>query len=438
MVFALVIVAGTASAVGAATASWDANTEPDVAGYKLSYGTQSGVHTVVIDVGKVTTYRFYPSPGRRYYVVVQAYNIAGQLSSKSAEVVIDVPLSNLSPSLAQPANQTTTVNANASLALSASDPEGKALTFTATGLPPGLLLNSSTRLISGIPNTVGSYTVTVRVSDGLLTASRSFTWAIVANRPPVLAQPANQTSKINATVSLALSASDPEGKALQFSAIGLPTGLVINGTSGLISGIARTAGAYAVTVRATDGALWVSRSFSWSVVATSLTPMTATTSSEAGSEEVTTRASEDIVNDVANPCPVQDCVGVSGEFDGDGRPDLGTYRLSSGEWRLWTSGSNFLTATLLVWGAAGDVPLPADYNGDRVTDLGVYRPSTGTWHLWLSGSETPWTVQWGGLEDKPIALDHDMDGKADLALIRNGGYEILLSSSNYLKSVHVR
>src|SRR5688572_17811988 len=165
--FALAIVAGTASAVGAATASWDPNTEPDVAGYKLSYGTQSGVHTVVIDVGKVTTYQFYPSPGRRYYVVVQAYNTAGQLSNKSAEVVIDVPLSNLAPTLAQPANQTTTVNTNASLALSASDPEGKALTFAATGLPPGLLLNSSTRLISGIPNTVGSYTVTVRVSDGL-------------------------------------------------------------------------------------------------------------------------------------------------------------------------------------------------------------------------------------------------------------------------------
>ncbi|HJS08521.1 MAG TPA: hypothetical protein VJ809_12705, partial [Pirellulales bacterium] len=133
-----------------------------------------------------------------------------------------------------------------------------------------------------------------------------------------------------------------------------------------------------------------------------------------------------------------DYIGVSGDFDGDGRTDPATYRLSSGEWRIWTSGSNFQKATVMVWGLAGDVPLPADYNGDRVTDLGVYRPSTGTWHLWLSGTQTPLAVQWGGPEDEPVTLDQDADGKADLALIRNGGYEILLSSANYLKSIRVQ
>ena len=115
-----------------------------------------------------------------------------------------------------------------SLALSASDPEGKALTFTATGLPPGLSVNSTARLISGVAQTAGSYMVTIRVSDGLLAASRSFTWTIAANLPPVLAQPANQTTTVNATVSLALSASDPEGKALTFTATGLPPGLSVN------------------------------------------------------------------------------------------------------------------------------------------------------------------------------------------------------------------
>src|SRR5688572_33066038 len=88
---ALAMVVLTAAGVQAATATWDANTEPDLAGYKLSYGTQSGVHTVVIDVGKVTTYQFNPPGGRRYYVVVQAYNTAGELSAKSSEVVVDIP-----------------------------------------------------------------------------------------------------------------------------------------------------------------------------------------------------------------------------------------------------------------------------------------------------------------------------------------------------------
>src|SRR5688572_33512272 len=93
IVLALAMVAATAASVRAATATWDPNTEPNLAGYKLSYGTQPGVHTVVFDVGKVTSYPFNPPPGQRYYVVVQAYNTAGELSEKSAEVIVEIPLS---------------------------------------------------------------------------------------------------------------------------------------------------------------------------------------------------------------------------------------------------------------------------------------------------------------------------------------------------------
>jgi hypothetical protein len=51
-------VAGHAPDLGmrAATVTWDPNSEPDLAAYTLSYGTQSGVHTVVVDVGNVTTH----------------------------------------------------------------------------------------------------------------------------------------------------------------------------------------------------------------------------------------------------------------------------------------------------------------------------------------------------------------------------------------------
>lgn len=95
--FALTIVVCIAAGADAATATWDRNTEPDVAGYKLSYGTQPGVHTVTIDAGNVTTCQFNPPSGQRYYVVVQAYNTAGELSEKSAEVIIDVPATSPAP-----------------------------------------------------------------------------------------------------------------------------------------------------------------------------------------------------------------------------------------------------------------------------------------------------------------------------------------------------
>jgi hypothetical protein len=52
-VFAVAGLLGTASALQAATVQWNPNPESDIAGYKLSYGTQSGVYTTSIDTGNV-------------------------------------------------------------------------------------------------------------------------------------------------------------------------------------------------------------------------------------------------------------------------------------------------------------------------------------------------------------------------------------------------
>ena len=452
ILLAVAIVAGTAISAGAATASWDPNTEPDVAGYTLSYGTKPGVHTVVIDVGNVTSYPFNPPLGQTYYVVVQAYNTAGEFSEKSAEVMVYMPFPSVSPgpnapqlTFAQPANQSTALNTKVSLALSASGASISGnLKFTASGLPPGLSIHAS-GLISGTPTKAGSYQVTVTVSDGKTLLSRTFSWTIVSapvqnqppsqqNQPPLFAQPANQTSALNANVTLVLSASDPEDAVLRFTANGLPQGLSVNSASGVISGVARSTGNYQVTATVSDGVHSVSRSFSWNVVSSNTRSSAASSSHQAGSQLAPLPEAPD--GDGADQS--QDYVGVTGDFDGDGRNDLATYRRSSSEWRIWTSGSNFATPTVMVWGTAGDVPVAADYNGDRVTDFAIYRPSTGTWHLSLSGSQTPLAMQWGGPEDLPVSFDHDGDGKADLAVIRGGVFEILLSSANYLKSIQIQ
>ncbi len=80
--------------------------------------------------------------------------------------------------------------------------------------------------------------------------------------------PGNQTTASTGTaVSLQIQASDSAaGQTLTYSASGLPTGLSINSSTGLISGTATTAGTYNVTVTATDttGASG-SASFTWTV-----------------------------------------------------------------------------------------------------------------------------------------------------------------------------
>ncbi|OLR90055.1 M4 family metallopeptidase [Actinokineospora bangkokensis] len=68
------------------------------------------------------------------------------------------------PVVTNPGSQTGTVGTAVSLQLSASDPQGDAVTFTATGLPAGLSISTSGR-ISGTPTTAGTSTVVVTAKD---------------------------------------------------------------------------------------------------------------------------------------------------------------------------------------------------------------------------------------------------------------------------------
>ena len=79
-----------------------------------------------------------------------------------------------------PGSQTGTTGTAASLQIHASDSaSGQTLTYSATGLPPGLSINASSGLISGTPTTTGTYSVTATAKDttGAL-GSASFTWTI--------------------------------------------------------------------------------------------------------------------------------------------------------------------------------------------------------------------------------------------------------------------
>ncbi|MGD0063843.1 MAG: putative Ig domain-containing protein [Streptosporangiaceae bacterium] len=170
-----------------------------------------------------------------------------------------------------PGSQTGKVGTAASLQISASDSaSGQTLTYSATGLPTGLSISSSTGLISGTPTTAGSYSVTVTAKDTTgATGSASFTWTISAatGNTVTVTNPGSQTGKVGTAASLQISASDSaSGQTLTYSATGLPAGLSISSSTGLISGTPTTAATYSVTVTAKDttGASG-SASFTWTI-----------------------------------------------------------------------------------------------------------------------------------------------------------------------------
>ncbi|MGD0307653.1 MAG: fibronectin type III domain-containing protein [Acidobacteriota bacterium] len=74
-----------------ATLTWDANTETDLAGYKVYYGTASGSYSQTIDVGNVTTFTVRGLGVGAYFFAVTAYNTSGLESGFSNEVFQVVP-----------------------------------------------------------------------------------------------------------------------------------------------------------------------------------------------------------------------------------------------------------------------------------------------------------------------------------------------------------
>ena len=65
---------------------WDANSEEDLAGYKLYYGTLSGNYGEPDDVGNVTEYELSGlNEGTTYYVAITAYDTSYNESQKSVE-----------------------------------------------------------------------------------------------------------------------------------------------------------------------------------------------------------------------------------------------------------------------------------------------------------------------------------------------------------------
>ncbi|MGP4000176.1 M4 family metallopeptidase [Streptomyces sp. 8N706] len=78
-----------------------------------------------------------------------------------------------------PGNQTSTVGQPAGLQIRASSSTAGTLSYSASGLPAGLSINSSTGLVSGTPTTAGTSSVTVTVKDSAdRSGTASFTWTV--------------------------------------------------------------------------------------------------------------------------------------------------------------------------------------------------------------------------------------------------------------------
>ncbi len=233
----------------------------------LTY-TSAGVHTVTVSVSDGT-------------------------ASAAQTFTWTVTNVNRPPTLTDVPDRTDPENRVIAIPLAGADLDaGTPLTYSAAPLPAGITVHATTGAISGTLTyaSAGSYTVAVSVSDGTASADQTFTWTVTnVNREPDLTPIASRTDAENATVSLPVLATDPDGDTVTYSAIGLPAGLTINTSTGLISGKPSyvSAGTHAVMVMASDGTLVCAKTFTWTVTNVNREPGLTAVASRTDAENAT-------------------------------------------------------------------------------------------------------------------------------------------------------
>ncbi|BDI32087.1 hypothetical protein CCAX7_41380 [Capsulimonas corticalis] len=123
--------------------------------------------------------------------------------------------------------------------------------YSATGLPAGVTINSGTGLISGTPTTAGTSTVTLGATNGAGTGNKTLTITISAAAPsaPVITSASTASGMVGTAFSYQITASN---SPTSYSASGLPSGLSVNTSTGLISGTPTATGTSTVTLGATN------------------------------------------------------------------------------------------------------------------------------------------------------------------------------------------
>jgi chitodextrinase len=127
VLIAICLLTPALSSAAQVTLAWDANTDPNITGYKLYYGTSSRSYQFSVDVGKLTNYVVTGlQQGVTYYFAATDYNVSGYESSFSNEV--STAIANVTPptvSMTAPTSGAT-VSGMVTVSASASDNVGVA------------------------------------------------------------------------------------------------------------------------------------------------------------------------------------------------------------------------------------------------------------------------------------------------------------------------
>ena len=119
---------------------------------------------------------------------------------------------------------------------------------------------------------------------------------------------------------------------------------------------------------------------------------------------------------------------VSGDWNLDGRTEIGVFRPSTHMFYLEYNGNGVWNGASVdkqcIFGISGDIPVTGDWNLDGRTEIGVFRPSTHMFYLEYNGN-CAWNgasvdrqYNFGLSEDLPVTGDWNADVRTEIGVFR--------------------
>ena len=109
---------------------------------------------------------------------------------------------------------------------------------------------------------------------------------------------------------------------------------------------------------------------------------------------------------------------ITGDWNGDGRDNLGLYYPGRRQFSLDTNNDGILDQNVSM-GRTGDLPVIGDWDGNGIDDIGVFRPSGRRFYLDTDRDGIHnISVTIGRAGDVPVVGDWDQDGRDDIGVFR--------------------
>ena len=169
------------AAVQNCTFVWNARTDADLAGYKISWGTTSGTYPNVVTLGTVTTTTCAAlgmTSAATYYAVIAAFDTSNQAGANSPQISVTLAtvapaptaptITTFSPSSGAVGTSVTITGTNFSSTLSSN-------TVKFNGTTATLSSGTTTQLVAVVPTGATTGKISVTTSTGTVNSSSDFT-----------------------------------------------------------------------------------------------------------------------------------------------------------------------------------------------------------------------------------------------------------------------